>query len=66
VSKIQSVGEGTAGGGGEACRVIVEVRGIGREGGNRHYDYVRLAGQCKDGVGGAEDVIGPWDKETAR
>ena len=20
-----------------------------------------LAGQCEDGVGGAEDVIGPWD-----
>jgi len=49
-----------------ACRVIVEVRGEGREGGNRHYDDVRLAGQCEDRVGGAEDVIGLWDKETAR
>ena len=42
------------------------MRGEGREGGNRHYDDVRLAGQCEDRVGGAEDVIGLWDKETAR
>jgi hypothetical protein len=45
---------------------LLRCVGKGREGGYRHYDDVRLAGQCEDGVGGAEDVIGPWDKETAK
>jgi len=65
MSKIQSVGEGS-GGWGVLAVSLLRCVGKGREEGYRHYGDVRLAGQCEDGVGGAEDVIGPWDKETAK
>ena len=64
VSKIQSVGGGEHRGvGGLPCHCWGAWGRKGRGGGNGHYGDVRLAGQCEDGVGGAEDVIGPWDKK---
>ena len=46
--------------GGRGFHLFVEVRVGGREAIAITAMWGSLAAQCEDGVGGAEDVIGPW------